>query len=437
MSLQFLDDTVAFARMRLARDEEGPAEDRPHLHLRVLRYREQPPPRRHRHAGRRAARPAARTVSGCNELADRKDRSSNRALDGRSFSLRVEGAQLAFQAGPVRAHRAGRRRTSVWRGAFSFVNPPEDPVLEFYGVIVPEGPLSPRLARLRAGDALQVASNPAGFLVLREVARRAHLVAALDRHRHRAVPVYLAHRERRGSVSVNVVLVHAARHARELDLPRHDSRLQKQRGSALRYVTFVSREAAPGSLAGRIPAAIGDGRLEAAAGTRLVRRDLAGAALRQPGHAEGRHRGAASSAACASTAGAARARSPWRASGEARWLLAAPARRRRLARAAARVRSPTTTPTPSSAGALAVTSTCTATQADELDERIARFLRLASRAGAAAVRARMSEDAATPRSRDGLSPRGPGLGLRCLRSVQAQESHARGRRRSRRRCSIG
>jgi ferredoxin--NADP+ reductase len=43
--------------------------------------------------------------------------------------------------------------------------------------------------------------------------------------------------------------------------------LQKRRG--LRYVSFVSREAAAGSLAGRIPAAIADGRLEAAAGAPL------------------------------------------------------------------------------------------------------------------------------------------------------------------------
>jgi ferredoxin/flavodoxin---NADP+ reductase len=34
-------------------------------------------------------------------------------------------------------------------------------------------------------------------------------------------------------------------------------------------VTFVSREAAPGSLSGRIPAAIRDGRLETAAGIAL------------------------------------------------------------------------------------------------------------------------------------------------------------------------
>jgi ferredoxin/flavodoxin---NADP+ reductase len=62
------------------------------------------------------------------------------------------------------------------------------------------------------------------------------------------------------------VLVHAVRHARELvyrDLIGEIAYPQ------FKYVTFVSRENAPGSLAGRIPAAITDGRLEAAAGVAL------------------------------------------------------------------------------------------------------------------------------------------------------------------------
>ena len=53
--------------------------------------------------------------------------------------------------------------------AFSFVNTPDDALLEFYGVVVPQGPLSPRLNQLKAGDALYVAPNPAGFLILPEV----------------------------------------------------------------------------------------------------------------------------------------------------------------------------------------------------------------------------------------------------------------------------
>ena len=71
------------------------------------------------------------------------------------FSLRVEGATLGFEAGQFVRIALDIKGERVAR-AFSFVNPPQDPALEFYGVIVPEGPLSPRLAKLRAGDALQV-----------------------------------------------------------------------------------------------------------------------------------------------------------------------------------------------------------------------------------------------------------------------------------------
>src|SRR3989442_11394764 len=79
------------------------------------------------------------------------------------FSLRVAGAPLAFEAGQfVRiALDIGGERVAR---PFSFVNPPQEALHEFYGIVVPQGPLSPRLAALRPGDALHVARNPAGFL---------------------------------------------------------------------------------------------------------------------------------------------------------------------------------------------------------------------------------------------------------------------------------
>ncbi|HET7198982.1 MAG TPA: FAD-binding oxidoreductase [Burkholderiales bacterium] len=174
------------------------------------------------------------------------------------FSLRVEGAAPRFQAGQfvrIALDIDGRR---VAR-AFSFVNPPHDPVLEFYGVIVPEGPLSPRLARLAAGDTLQVAANPAGFLVLSEVpeAETLWLVATGT---GLAPFLSILRTEEPWRRFRNVVLVHAVRHAREL------AYREVVAGTRARYVTFVSREAHAGSLAGRIPAALRDGRLEAAAG---------------------------------------------------------------------------------------------------------------------------------------------------------------------------
>jgi len=147
---------------------------------------------------------------------------------------------------------------------FSFVNPPDDPVLEFYGIVVPEGPLSPRLARLGAGDVLYVAPNPAGFLVLSELPE-AETLWLVSTGTGIAPFLSILRTDAPWKRYRNVVLVHAVRHARELVY-----RDMIAGWKNLKYVSFVSRETAPGSLAGRIPAAIGDGRLEAAAGLRLA-----------------------------------------------------------------------------------------------------------------------------------------------------------------------
>ncbi len=182
------------------------------------------------------------------------------------FSLRVEGAPLEFRAGQfVRiALDIGGERIAR---AFSFVNPPQDPVLEFYGVVVPEGPLSPRLAALRRGERLYVAPNPAGFLVLGEIPD-AQTLWLVSTGTGLAPFLSILRTEEPWRRFGNVVLVHAVRHARELVYRDLLVQLEAERKS-FKYVTFVSREERAGSLAGRIPAAIADGRLEAAAGRAL------------------------------------------------------------------------------------------------------------------------------------------------------------------------
>ena len=193
---------------------------------------------------------------------------ANRHWTGTLFSLRVAAQRLEFEAGQfvkLALDVAGERVARP----FSFVNPPQDPVLEFYGVIVPEGPLSPRLARLAAGDPIWLSARPAGFLVLSELpdAETLWLLATGT-----GIAPFLAilRTEPPWQRFGNVVLVHAARIARELVYRDLVLEIQQQHKDRLRYVTFVSREPAPGSLAGRIPAAIADGRLEAAAGRRLT-----------------------------------------------------------------------------------------------------------------------------------------------------------------------
>lgn len=189
----------------------------------------------------------------------------NRHWTGSLFSLRVRGPGIEFEAGQfVRiALDIGGERVAR---PFSFVNPPSDPVQEFYGIVVPEGPLSPRLALLRAGDALQLASNPAGFLVLSEIPD-AETLWLVSTGTGIAPFLSILRTEEPWRRFRNVVLVHAVRTAAELVYRDMIESMAKRR--PLRYVTFVSRESHPGSLAGRIPAAISDGRLESAAGLRL------------------------------------------------------------------------------------------------------------------------------------------------------------------------
>ncbi len=190
----------------------------------------------------------------------------NRHWTDTLFSLRVAGPALAFEAGQfVRlALDIGGERIAR---PFSFVNPPADPVHEFYGIVVPEGPLSPRLARLQPGDTLYLASNPAGFLVLSEVPE-AETLWLISTGTGIAPFLSILRTEAPWRRFRNVVLVHAVRHAKELvyrDLILDISRKQK-----LRYVSFVSREAHPDSLTGRIPAAVWDARLEQAAGLEIA-----------------------------------------------------------------------------------------------------------------------------------------------------------------------
>ena len=192
----------------------------------------------------------------------------NRHWTEQLFSLRVEAPRLEFEAGQFVRIALDERVARP----FSFVNPPADPVLEFYGIVVPQGPLSPLLNRLGNGDRLLIASNPAGFLVLSEVPD-AEVLWLVSTGTGIAPFLSLLRTDTLWRRFSKVVLVHAVRRRRELVYQEMIHGICKDQ--SLRYVTFVSREAAAGSLAGRIPAAIRDGRLEQAAGLPLDSRSHA------------------------------------------------------------------------------------------------------------------------------------------------------------------
>ena len=88
------------------------------------------------------------------------------------LSLRVRAPEVTFVAGQF-ARLAlpappGSKEPRLGR-PYSFVHPPGAPAPELYFVVVPEGPLSPRLAALVPGDALWLLPRANGFFTIDEV----------------------------------------------------------------------------------------------------------------------------------------------------------------------------------------------------------------------------------------------------------------------------
>ena len=190
----------------------------------------------------------------------------NKAWTDTLFSLRVAMTKpdfrLPFEAGQFVRIGLDIGDERIAR-PFSFVNAPGAPVLEFYGVIVPEGPLSPRLARLRAGDALYVADNPAGWLILSEVppAEELWLIATGT---GLAPFLSILRTPAPWQRYQRVILVHGVRRANELVYGDLIDAVGRTHGNRFLSVKFTSREKTNNALQGRIPAALADGRLEAA-----------------------------------------------------------------------------------------------------------------------------------------------------------------------------
>ncbi|MEX0562859.1 ferredoxin--NADP(+) reductase [Raoultella terrigena] len=180
------------------------------------------------------------------------------------FSLHVRAPVHPFTAGQFAKLGLDVDGERVQR-AYSYVNAPSNPDLEFYLVTVPEGKLSPRLAALKPGDDVQIVSEAAGFFVLEELPDCDTLWMLAT---GTAIGPYLSILEEGKDLERfnSLVLVHAARYAADLSyLPQMQALEEKYKGK-LRIQSVVSRETVPGMLTGRIPFLIETGALEEAVG---------------------------------------------------------------------------------------------------------------------------------------------------------------------------
>jgi ferredoxin--NADP+ reductase len=186
----------------------------------------------------------------------------------RHYSLQLHADIAPFRAGQFTRLALEIEGEMVGR-PYSFINGPADPLHEFYFIVVPGGPLTARLIRLQPGDGIFVAPRAAGFFVLDEVPDADTLWmlstgTALGPFLSILTTHELWQRYRQ------VVLVHAVRTADELTYRDRIQAALAAHAGQLQYVPFVSREAVPHALQGRVTAALESGALEARVGLPLT-----------------------------------------------------------------------------------------------------------------------------------------------------------------------
>jgi ferredoxin--NADP+ reductase len=191
----------------------------------------------------------------------------NRRWTGRLHSLQVLAPEVSFVAGQFGrlALPAPPGSTEEMIGRpYSFVNAPGTAPHEFYLVVVPGGPLSERLAALSPGDPVWLLRTANGFFSIGEVPD-AEVLWCLATGTGLGPFLSILRTPQPWEKFGRIVLVHSVRHAAELTYRDVIDGIAAAHPGAFTCVSMVSRETHAGALAGRIPDAIGDGRLEARA----------------------------------------------------------------------------------------------------------------------------------------------------------------------------
>jgi len=176
------------------------------------------------------------------------------------YSVKVSAPNVEFIAGQYTKVSLSINDQEVAR-PYSFVNSPNEDILEFYSVSVPNGPLSTAMQKLKEGDNISVGPKGNGFLILNEIPITENIWMLAT---GTAIGPYLSILKTKDSWTKfkKVVLVHAVRYEKELTYQDTIRDIKDQYGDRFIYISYVSREETKTSLRGRIPKDIGNGVLE-------------------------------------------------------------------------------------------------------------------------------------------------------------------------------
>ncbi|MXP51454.1 ferredoxin--NADP(+) reductase [Pantoea sp. SoEX] len=176
------------------------------------------------------------------------------------FSLRIKAPICPFIAGQFTKIALELEGKRIQR-AYSYVNAPNDEILEFYLTTVADGKLSPYLHILKPGQNLLITKNACGSFILSSIPKCKNLWMLST---GTAIGPYLSILQYGKNLDrfEKIVLVHAVRYATDLSFSSLIKTLQNKYIGKLYFQTIISREKLPGSLYGRIPDLIINGKLE-------------------------------------------------------------------------------------------------------------------------------------------------------------------------------
>jgi len=188
----------------------------------------------------------------------------NRRLNDYLTSLIIEVDLHGYEAGQF--VRIGvRDGDEVIARPYSLVNTPAENHLEVYFNIVEDGPLSPRLFALQAGDEVLVSDRPSGFLTVSEVPEAPHLWLIAT---GTGIGPFLAilKSDAVWQKFEKAVLCYSVSYAEELAYRDLIAELEQTHGDQFCFVPIVTREKFAAGLGHRVTTVMHDGSLEQFAG---------------------------------------------------------------------------------------------------------------------------------------------------------------------------
>lgn len=196
----------------------------------------------------------------------------NRQLTDRHYALIFEAELMPFKAGQF-----ARLQVEVenddgelekFANPYSLLNTPDEKYAEVYFNTVKDGKVSNGLAALKPGDTIEIAQPCVGFFMLSQVPEAKHLWM-LSTGTGLGPYLSMLKDAQAWERFEKIILVHAVPFSNELNYSELIEQFAKEYPDQFQFIPIVSREDHQGSLKGRIPALIENGKLEAKAGLEI------------------------------------------------------------------------------------------------------------------------------------------------------------------------